>query len=151
MSLNKYENKLIRIIDTHNNIFEGIGIHNSKDYNESEYGRAEESIQILYFNFYQDGIKSIEEIENFSEEYGLIEEMIIEDGISFIEDIWEDEYEEEIIRILKCIDKKLDTILYKKKLIEYLKRKLKKNVSKDIERLIQKIINRKEELYINKK
>jgi len=147
MNLKKYDNKLIRIIDTHNNIFEGIGVHNSEEYNEAEVGRAEESIQVLYFNFYQDGIKSIEEIENYSEEYGLIEEMIIEDGISFIENIWKDEYEKEIIRILKCINKKLDTILYKKKLIEYLRGKIKKNKNKDIERLIQKIINRKEELY----
>ncbi len=111
MNLEKYDNKLVRIKDCTDDVFEGICTYNSSDYNECEYGRNGDSLQILYFAFYEDTIKEIEVIDDFSSNYGKLEELILEDGNSMIIDAFE--YEDDIHnnRILLCIEDKLNNNL----------------------------------------
>ena len=104
MNLKKYNEKYVRITDKNGDAFEGYSIFNDKEYNEHEYGRNEDSLQILNIIFYKSFIKKIEVLDSLSnKEYGNLEELIIESGIDFIEDSLD--YGEEIHneRILLCV------------------------------------------------
>ncbi|MBO4326084.1 MAG: hypothetical protein J5950_02290 [Clostridia bacterium] len=115
MRLRKYDGQCVRITDIDGNVFEGICAHNSADYDEHEFGNYEESLQILSFIFYKSGIEKIESLEKvdgpygcFSEPFGKLEEMIVEDGADSIDDAVIDGEEEHVIRILRCIEKYID-------------------------------------------
>ena len=104
MNLKKYDNKLIQIIDTQNNTFEGLCQYNGKEYNEHGYGKKEDSIQILNIIFYKSTIKQIKEISTFTNpNYDKLEELIVDSDIDFIEDALEynDIHKERIIKCLK--------------------------------------------------
>ena len=79
MTLKKYDNKCVRIIDTDDNIFEGNCIFNNKEYNEHEYGRNE---------------------------YSMLEELIINSDVDFIEDALEMCNEVEKDRLILCLSDK---------------------------------------------
>ena len=49
--LKKYDGLCVRIIDSNGDAFDGICCHNSEEYDEHEYGRCEESLQIENFLF----------------------------------------------------------------------------------------------------
>ena len=109
ISLKKYDNKYVRIIDLEDKIFEGLSNYSNKEYNECEYGRNEESIDILNIKFYKFCIKKIEIIDNFnSNEYSDLEELIIDSDIDFIEDAFD--YEDKIHndRLILCIKDHMD-------------------------------------------
>ena len=90
MNLKKYDNKYVRITDIEDNSYDGLCSYNDKEYNEHEYGKDEDSLQILNIVFYKSFIKNIEIIDNFnSNEYGPLEELIIESGVDFIEDAFD--------------------------------------------------------------
>lgn len=124
MKLKDYDNKCVKIIDKFNYEYEGNCTYNSKDYNESEFGKRIESLQILNFMFYKEIIKEIIILENgFIDEYGTIEEEIVNDGLDSIIDAFEYEDDEHVCRIIRCIkdNKKLanrDNII--KNIKEYL-------------------------------
>jgi hypothetical protein len=108
MKLVKFHGKLVRITDINNNQYEGICLHNNEEFNECEYGIDEESLDILCIKFYKHDIKKVELINNFSEEYGYLEESIVEFGDDLIEEVFESEENEHIYRLLKCIvDKRI--------------------------------------------
>ncbi len=125
MKLAKFDSKIIRIITIDDEIYEGIASYNSQDYDEHEFGRNEESIQIAYCLFYKNDIKKIEVLDNFRDKYGLIEEVAVKDGIDFIDEILYSEEEEHISRLLLCILDHIGEINYKallkKKLEEFYK------------------------------
>ena len=107
MTLKKYDNKCVRIIDTDDNVFEGNCIFNSKEYNEHEYGMNEDSLQILNISFYKSYIKSIEILKELrKDEYSMLEELIIDSDKDFLDDALEmcDEVEKE--RLMLCIKDK---------------------------------------------
>ena len=110
MKLNKYDNKLVKIVTIDVEIFEGIADYNSKDYCYHEFGRDEECLQIVNVLFFDDYIKEIKIIDNFTTKYSKLEEFIVEDGIDeIIEVIEEDDiYKERIINYIK--DNNLDII-----------------------------------------
>ena len=111
MSLKKYDNKCVRIIDTDDNVFEGICSFNEKEYNDHKYGRNEESLQILNIIFYKSYIKNIEILKKLkSNEYSMLEELIVSSDKDFIGDALEmcDEVEKD--RILLCLKEKKETI-----------------------------------------
>ena len=58
MNLKKYDDKLVRITDKFNDVFEGICMYNDKDYTEHEFGINEESLQMPSMLFYK-GIRNI--------------------------------------------------------------------------------------------
>ena len=119
MNLIKYDNKLVRIIDIDNNRYEGICSYNNKEFNECEYGTNEESLDITCIKFYKSNIKRVEIINEFSNEYGSLEELIIE-STDLIEEVLESEEDEHIYRLLKCIEDK-NIKVDKKLLLELLK------------------------------
>lgn len=107
MTLKKYDNKCVRIIDTDDNDFEGNCIFNSKEYNEHEYGMNEDSLQILNISFYKSYIKSIEILKELrKDEYSMLEELIVDSDNDFLDDALEmcDEVEKE--RLMLCIKDK---------------------------------------------
>lgn len=83
MNLSKFDNKLVKIIDTEDTVFEGYAVFNDKEYNYHEYGRNEDSLQILNIMFYESYIKSVEGIKEFSDKYGNLEELICDNDLDF--------------------------------------------------------------------
>ena len=110
MKLNKYDNKLVKIVTIDDEIFEGVADYNSKDYCYHEFGRDKECLQIVNVLFFDDYIKEIKIIDNFTTKYSKLEEFIVEDGIpAIIEAIEEDDiYKERIIKFIK--DNKIELI-----------------------------------------
>ena len=103
MNITKYDDKLVRITDKDNNQYEGICYYNNKDFNDCEYGRNEESLDITCIKFYKSFIKKVEIINSFSNEYGKLEELIVEDGDDLIDEVFNSEEDEHIYRLLKYI------------------------------------------------
>ena len=89
MNLSEFDNKLVQIIDIEDTSFEGYAVFNNKEYNYHEYGRNEDSIQILNIMFYESYIKSIKEIKEFSNKYGNLEELICDSDLDFAVDALE--------------------------------------------------------------
>lgn len=83
MKLSKFDNKLVKIVDIEDNNFEGYCEFNDKEYNYHEYGRDEDSLQILNIMFYESYIKQVEEIKEFSDKYGNLEELICDSDLDF--------------------------------------------------------------------
>ncbi len=140
MTLRKYDNKLIQIIDKQGEVYEGICDYSSKDYCFHEYGKNEECLEIFNFLFFKENIKEIKCIDKFTEKYGTIEKLVVEDGIDSIDDAFESEMDDHIYRILLCIeDRGVSSNIVKllKKLIRY-------NESKKIIDKAKELIERKE-------
>ena len=107
MTLKKYDNKCVRIIDTDDNIFEGNCIFNSKEYNEHEYGMNEDSLQILNISFYKSYIKSIEILKELrKDEYTMLEDLIVDSDKDFLDDALDMCNEIEKERLMLCIKDK---------------------------------------------
>lgn len=150
MKLKKYDGKCVRIVDVFDDVFEGYCTYNSSEYNEHEYGREDDSLQILNIVFYEDIIKSIKIIDGFTTSYSKLEEAIAED-IDCIEDVLllgEDSDDEHIYRLLVYLkdyinNNKLSNSFYEKLnnyLVKYLKynNKLSNEVTELIELLKRK-------------
>ena len=61
-----------------NEVLEGPCDYNSCDYDFHEYGVDEEGIEILHHLIYKSSIKSIEEIDDYSSDYGTLEDVNFE-------------------------------------------------------------------------
>lgn len=132
MNLKKYDDKLVRITDKFNDVFEGICMYNDKDYTEHEFGKNEESLQLPSMLFYKSIIKKVEELDKFSGPYGKLEELVVEDGIDMIEEVCYCEEDEHIYRLLLCLEDNLNSIDYQKELIKYLKEIVKYNKTEKV-------------------
>lgn len=122
MNLKKYDNKIVRIIDTENNCFEGICYYNSKEYTKHEYGIDEESLQILNIIFYKSSINKIEIIENFkSNEYSDLEKLIIDSDIDFIEDALDIDDKIHRDRLILCIKDNINKFKNKEEIEKLIK------------------------------
>ncbi len=113
--LRRYDNKCVRIIDSDGDAFDGICHHNGAEYDEHEYGRAEEGLQIENFLFFKSDIKEIRILDDnkgpygrFLDPYGKLEILTVEDGIDSIEEILFSEENEHVIRLLNCLEYYLD-------------------------------------------
>ena len=113
--LNKYDGKIVRIECIDGNIYEGLCEYNSKDYDYHEFGRDEESLQLMVYLFFKKDIKSIKVLDKFTDKYGTLEEEIVNDEI-FIEEVFESECDEHIYRLLLCIKDKYNEIENKEEL-----------------------------------
>lgn len=144
MKLQEYDGKCVRIVDSDGAVFEGICGYYNKAYNKHEYGRNEESLKIVNFQFYRKDIRDIESLEEhqgpfgrFSSAYGLIEEMNVRDGIDSIEEVLFSEEEEHIYRMLSCLEKYLDPchedeFSCRSEVLKSLRELLMMNVNEDI-------------------
>ena len=117
MNLKKYDNKCVQITDRDNKIYEGNCYFNDREYNEHEYGRNEDSLQILNIIFYKSDIKKIKLIGKLSStEYGSLEELIIDSDIDFIEDALDSEDTVHIERLVRCIKDNIEKFENKEKI-----------------------------------
>ncbi len=115
MELRDYDEKCVRLTDTLGNVFEGVCCHNSADYNEHEFGVCEDGLQIANFLFYKRDISEIEILEDrhgphghYSSRWGLIEEWNVKDGVDSIEEELFCEEDDQVLRLLRCLDYYLD-------------------------------------------
>ena len=151
--LKKYDGLCVRIIDSNGDVFDGICCHNSEEYDEHEYGRYEESLQIENFLFYECDIKEIQSLEEnsgpygkFLDPYGKLEIMTVEDGIDSIGDVLFSEEDEHVIRLLNCLEEYLDpdsklTVSDQEAIIEALNKLLDVNSNTAIQEKAWKILN----------
>ena len=140
MNLKKYDNKLVRITDKFNDVFEGIAYYFDKECNEAMYGFKEECLKITCTIFNKPIIKKVEEIKEFSNKYGKLEESVIEDGISFIEEVLDCEEDEHIYRLLMCIKDNSSSIKEKDQLKKLLNSLVKYNEDKRIIELAKELM-----------
>ncbi len=115
MNLKQFDGLCVRIIDIHGDIIDGICSYNNADYDEHEFGRYEESLEIVSYLFYRSDIQSVESLENhtgpygkFLDPYGKLEEMAARDGIDSITDFLFCDDNEHVMRMLNCLDRYLD-------------------------------------------
>ena len=132
MNLNKYDNKKVRLKTIYGDTFEGISYFYSHDYNEHEYGVDEESIHMSHIMIYKSQIKKIEQIQDFSSDYGELEEAVIEDGVDIIDEVFESDDDISIYRLLMCIDDKIESFKNNKELVKLLDRLIKYNEDKEV-------------------
>ncbi|MBR4262682.1 MAG: hypothetical protein IKQ35_04900 [Bacilli bacterium] len=143
-NLGKYDDKKILLEDIFGDKYEGICIHNNIDYNEHEYGVSEESIQLSHIIFYKSIIKDIKIVNDFSNKYGKLEEVVVESGLDLIDEVFEGEEDISIYRLLFCIEDNLSVFKDNKqelmKLLEYLiKYNKNNNIIEETKIIINKI------------
>ena len=114
--LKSFDNQCVRITDSDGCVFDGICNYNDAEYNEHEFGRREECLEMVNFLFYKSDIKAIESLEGhsgpygrFLDPFGKLEEMNVEDGLDSILDVLYCEEDEHIMRMLRCLDYYFDT------------------------------------------
>ena len=130
MKLNKYDNKLVRLTTFEDDVFEGICVFDNIDYNEAEYGESEESLTIQCLKFYKNSIKNVSIIDKFSSKYGLLEEVISNDGPDLIEEVLDSEDDTHILRELYYLKDHKELITDEVKVL--IKELLKYNKNEDI-------------------
>ena len=110
MDLKCFDNQCIRITTVSGEIYEGIVSYCSKEYVFHEYGQEEEALLLVPILLYKGDIADIVSLENaegpyghFSEKYGLLEMKCLEWGTDLIEEVFETEDDEQILRMLACM------------------------------------------------
>ena len=134
MNLSKLDDKMVRIEDTDGGIYEGICMHNSREYNYHEYGRDEEGLEMDNILFYKSYIKKAKKINEFSAEYGKLEELVVESGMDIIDEVLNSEENISIYRLLLCLEDNIGSFPKeeKTKLIKELDSLIKYNTDNEI-------------------
>ena len=111
MDLWQYDDRCVRLTTDTGEVFDGICMHNSADYNEHEFGVAEEGLQITCMLFYAGQIRSVEILpENggpyspFTDPYGNLELTAAEDGAALTDEILFCEEPVHVLRMLRCLE-----------------------------------------------
>ncbi len=105
MKLCKFDGKRVRVTTVWGDVFDGVCSHNSADYNEHEFGVAEEGLQLCSLLLYKSQIKRVELLKNgFPTPFGKLEELAVEDGVDIIEEIFLSEDDDHILRLLRCLE-----------------------------------------------
>ena len=115
MNLSRYNDKCVRVTTVDGEVFEGVCSHNSAEYNEHEFGEHEEGIQLTALLLYKSQIAKIESLEGhtgpygkYSGPYGKLEEDAVDCGIDIITEHLFCEDDEQVLRMLSCLDDRLD-------------------------------------------
>ena len=110
MDLECYDGKCVRITTVWGEIFEGVVSYDDKEYAFHEYGREEEALHLVPILFFENDISNIVSLEDvngpyghFSEKYGLLEMKCLLWGTDFIEEVFDSEDDEQILRMLECM------------------------------------------------
>ena len=110
-NIRQFDGKCVRIVDRWGSVFDGICMFNSVDYDEHEFGRREESLQIENYIFYKRQIKQVTVLEAnsgpyspFLDAYGELEEDALKDGMVLTEDILLSEENVHSLRMMNCIN-----------------------------------------------
>ncbi|MBR0462608.1 MAG: hypothetical protein IJJ00_07845 [Erysipelotrichaceae bacterium] len=108
LDLKKFDEEYVRLICTDGEVYEGLAGYNGEEFNELEFGRAEDGLKISYFLFYRGDIEDIKIVDEFANPYGKIEEEAVRDGFVIVEDILFDDDDVAAYRLLSCLRKYLD-------------------------------------------
>ena len=109
MKLSKYDGQRVRITTVWGDELDGNCQHNSADYNEHEFGRPEEGLQLPSFLLFKSDIKKVKLLKNgFPTPFGKLEEIAVEDGADIIEEVFLSEDDDHILRLLRCLEQHLD-------------------------------------------
>ena len=108
MDLSVFDDKCVRVVLRNGEVFEGACIYNNAEYNEAEFGRSEDCLDIACTLVFESEILGVTEIgdDGFSSPYGKIEEMTVEDGLDMVEEVLESDEPRNIIRLLLCIEER---------------------------------------------
>ncbi len=111
MKLNQFDGKCVRIITTWGEVFEGVASYDDREYAFHEYGHDEEALHVTPIIFYKSQILSVISMENvngpfghYSEKYGLLEMKCLEWGTDMIEEVFDSEDDDQILRMLACMN-----------------------------------------------
>ena len=139
MKLFEYDDKSVRITMKDGSVFEGVCMHNSKEYCEIELGINEECLEISGWLFRESDISSVElvtESNPYISPFGIIEKTAVEEGIDSITDILLSDEHQNIVRLLACLEwyikEKPDLLPGKKELEKTLKQTVKNYSSESI-------------------
>lgn len=139
MKLSKFDNQCIRLEDIFGDVYEGICSHYNREYNMHEYGKDEESLQMSHIIFFKSLIKTVTSLENvsgpygnFSSKYGKLEEDVIEPDLDLVEEVFDSEEDISIIRLLYCLEDKIDSIEDKNKLLILVNNLIKYNDNTEV-------------------
>ena len=110
MDLEKFDGKCVRIVTDRGEVFEGVASYDDREYALHEYGHDQEALHLVPIIFYKDDISSVISLEDvngpfghYSEKYGLLEEKCLEWGTDMIEEVFDSEDDEQILRTLYCM------------------------------------------------
>lgn len=114
MKLSKFDGQCVQIEDNLGNLFEGYCSYNCAEYNEHEFGNDEEGLELPGMLFFKSDIRKVTSLEDhrgpfgkFTSSYGKLEETIVEDGITMIDEVLYSEEPEHIYRLLLCLEEHL--------------------------------------------
>lgn len=114
MRLREYDDRCVQVTDRNGEVFEGVCAYNGRDYNEHEFGRREDGLQISYLLLFRSDIREIRSLEEhsgpygrFTRRYGRLEEMAAEAGPDIIEEVLFSGKEAHILRLLACLGDRL--------------------------------------------
>ncbi len=114
MKLSKFDGQCVQIEDNSGDLFEGYCSYNSAEYNEHEFGNDEEGLELPGILFFKSDIRKVTSLEDhqgpygkFTSSYGKLEEMIVEDGVDMIDEVFYSEEQEHIYRLLLCMENHL--------------------------------------------
>ena len=113
MRLSAFNDQCVRVTLKTGEVFEGACQHNSAEYNEIEYGRREESLDIANWLFYRSEIRQVEPVgdeDAFLRSFGAIEEETIRDGLEFAEDALFSDEPRNVLRLLNCLEQRLPSM-----------------------------------------
>lgn len=117
MDLDKFDGKCVRIVTTYGEVFEGIVSYDDREYALHEYGRDQEALRLTPIIFYKNDILSVISLEDvngpfghYSEKYGLLEKKCLEWGTDMIEEVFDSEDDEQILRMLTCMKDNFRTL-----------------------------------------
>ena len=116
MKLSRFDGLCVQITDRFSDVYEGICCYHSSEYNEHEFGRNEEGVEIAHFLFFKSDISRIISLEDhtgpcgkFTSPFGKIETLTADDGIDSIRDVLLDEEDIHVFRLLLCIESRLSS------------------------------------------
>ena len=139
MKLSKFDNKCIRLEDIFGDVYEGVCSYNNRDYNMHEYGKDEECLQMSHIIFFKSLIKNVSSLENvsgpygnFSSKYGKLEEVVIDSDLDLVDEVFDSEDDISIIRLIYCLEDKIDSIEDKNKLLNLVNNLIKYNKNTEI-------------------
>ena len=113
MELSAFDDHCVRVTLKTGEVFEGVCQYNSAEYNEIEFGKCEEGLDVANWLFCKSEIQAVERIEDedaFLHSFGAIEEETIRDGLSFAEDVLFSDDVRIAIRLLNCIEQRLPSM-----------------------------------------
>ena len=112
LDIEQFDGQCVRITDENGDVFDGICTYNNADYNEHAYGECEDGLELAYMLFYRSQIRDVQSLEEhtgpygkFLDPYGKMEELAVEDGADSIADMLFCDYDEHVMRMLRCLEK----------------------------------------------